>query len=273
MSRSMRLSASPRQRWANILAVCFGVTCTTLSSGFAFGQICAEIIGPVYVGQPARIYADAGGWETLGAKLIGYKFVPTSSEILWGDGTSSGASISGPYPESCAFHYACHVYTASGEHVYSAPMTGIHATVQTTQNKIAATGGVVGVNVESCNTANFDVVAAPPPPPPDVLSNPRVKIKLARVGHPVTGIVATFSDSNTNPDASFYTALIDWGDGTQTAGIVSSTAGASSGTLSVSAPQGGHTYTHSGAERVSVTITEVTPGTASDMATGWVELF
>jgi cyclophilin family peptidyl-prolyl cis-trans isomerase len=71
-------------------------------------------------------------------------------------------------------------------------------------------------------------------------------------GAPLTNIVvATFSDADPSSDAGDFTASINWGDGTTTAGII--TAGANN-TFNV---QGTHTYNATGNFQIGVTITEV----------------
>jgi hypothetical protein len=119
----------------------------------------------------------------------------------------------------------------------------------------------------------FQGTPSPPPPPPpppggDVLSNPTLQLASAAKGIPITGVIATFTDSNTSAITADFTALINWGDHTQSTGVVSSSAGA----FSVSAPPGGHTYTERGSVTVSVHLTEVANGTASSTATGTVEV-
>jgi glycosyltransferase involved in cell wall biosynthesis len=74
------------------------------------------------------------------------------------------------------------------------------------------------------------------------------------------GIVATFSDTNTNSVASDFAATIDWGDGTTTSGVVTDEAGQ----IGVS---GTHTYLASGTDTITVTLTEDAPGTATATAT------
>jgi hypothetical protein len=73
----------------------------------------------------------------------------------------------------------------------------------------------------------------------------------ATQGTPFTGMVATFSDANSNAPLSDFTATITWGDGNTSAGTVSSLGG---GNFSVS---GTNTYVHAGTYNVSVMIKDV----------------
>lgn len=78
------------------------------------------------------------------------------------------------------------------------------------------------------------------------------------------GTVATFTDNDTSQPASNFTASIDWGDGTTTAGVVTGSAGS----FSVA---GTHTYADEGSFAVKVTITDTANAvTATGTATATV---
>ena len=82
----------------------------------------------------------------------------------------------------------------------------------------------------------------------------------ATQGTAFTGTVATFIDPMATDTAAEFTATINWGDGsTSTTGTVSG----SNGAFTVA---GSHTYSGDGADLVSVTITQVSPGTATATA-------
>jgi hypothetical protein len=78
-----------------------------------------------------------------------------------------------------------------------------------------------------------------------------------------TGGVATFTNtgSSPNPDITDFTATIDWGDGTTTAGTLSG----SSSSITVS---GTHTYVEDGIYTTAVTLTDEAPGTATATVNG-----
>jgi hypothetical protein len=80
-------------------------------------------------------------------------------------------------------------------------------------------------------------------------------------GMPWSGQVTTFTDQGSISPASEFTALINWGDGSSTAGTVSG----SSGSYIVS---GGHTYAEEGTDHPTVTVTDppLTQYTASNVA-------
>jgi uncharacterized repeat protein (TIGR01451 family) len=69
----------------------------------------------------------------------------------------------------------------------------------------------------------------------------------ATAGAPFNGVVATFTNADPFGSAASYTAVITWGDGTTSAGVVSG----SGSTLSVS---GTHTYAAPGKDMISVQI-------------------
>src|SRR5207248_1375381 len=81
----------------------------------------------------------------------------------------------------------------------------------------------------------------------------------ATAGEPFTGTVGTFSDSYLGNVASDFTAIIDWGDGTTTAGTVTG----GGGTFSVS---GTHTYAARGIYAVKAALIDDAPGTAKATA-------
>jgi len=80
-------------------------------------------------------------------------------------------------------------------------------------------------------------------------------------GSVFTGPVATFTDPDPNAVAAEYSAVIDWGDGTTSAGIVS---GPTGGPFTVS---GTHTYADEGSYTIQVTITDAETPTNTAIAT------
>ncbi len=80
-------------------------------------------------------------------------------------------------------------------------------------------------------------------------------LSAATEGTATSGPVATFADTNLSETASAFTALINWGDGTTSAGVVSG----SNGVFSV-APASGHIYATEGSFAASTAITHVSDG-------------
>jgi hypothetical protein len=89
----------------------------------------------------------------------------------------------------------------------------------------------------------------------------------ATEGQSFSGTVATFSDPDTSATASEYSATIDWGDGSTSAGTISGSGG--NFTVSGTPP---HTYAEEGSFAVKVTITDVdnTSNTATTSSTATV---
>jgi hypothetical protein len=77
------------------------------------------------------------------------------------------------------------------------------------------------------------------------------KTLSATEGATFSGVVATFTDPDAGATAIEYSATIDWGDGTSSAGAVS---GPTSGPFTVS---GSHTYADEQTDAITVTITDV----------------
>jgi hypothetical protein len=92
----------------------------------------------------------------------------------------------------------------------------------------------------------------------DVLSARGVTFR-ANAGQAFSGKVATFTDRDTGNVAGDFSATINWGDGTTTAGVITDTRG----TISVSRT---HTYASSGQDAVTVALTDDSPGTATATA-------
>ena len=82
-------------------------------------------------------------------------------------------------------------------------------------------------------------------------------------GHAMTTTVATFTDADTNATASEYSATIDWGDGSSSAGVIA--AGAGGFTVS-----GTHTYAEEGSDVATVTIQDTDNSSSTATATSTV---
>ncbi len=86
----------------------------------------------------------------------------------------------------------------------------------------------------------------------------------ATAGVPFTGQLATFTDADPNGEVSDYTATIEWGDGSATAGSISAAPG---GGFAVT---GSHTYTVIGTYQTSVAIRDKGGATATATSTATV---
>lgn len=107
----------------------------------------------------------------------------------------------------------------------------------------------------NCASGAHLVTAAPIPITGSPIAVP------ATEGAPFSAPVATFTQAGASATASSYTASINWGDGTTSAGTVSG----ASGSFSVS---GTHTYLEEGPYQVTTTVTDVTNPANTATATG-----
>jgi hypothetical protein len=158
-----------------------------------------------------------------------------TASIVWGDGTTDTGTVSG----------SGGTFLVSGSHSY-ADEGNFTVTVTLTDDSpgtASATATTVATSTEN-----------------DVLTGTGLTVTPTEAQQ-FSGAVATFSDSYLGNTTADFTATIDWGDGTSSAGTVSGTAGA----FTVS---GTHTYADEGHFSVKVTLTDDSPGTVSAGATG-----
>jgi len=157
-----------------------------------------------------------------------------TATINWGDGTTTTGTVSG----------SGGTLTVSGSHTYPADEGSFAVTVHLaddTPGTATATANITASVLEG-----------------DVLTATGVNIN-ALAGTAFNGPVATFRDTFTSNVAGDFTATINWGDGTSSAGTVSGTGGS----FTVS---GSHTYGTAGNFTVSVKIADDAPGTATASA-------
>ncbi|HVX13764.1 MAG TPA: TIGR03118 family protein [Pirellulales bacterium] len=156
--------------------------------------------------------------------------------IAWGDGVTTAGVVSGSNG----------AYTVSGSHAYADE--GIFAAKVTIADHAPGTASATA-------TATAEVAQSPP------LITPVAVNGVARAS--VSAMVATFIQPGSSVGASSYTATIAWGDGTISAGTIT-TAGSA---FDVS---GSHVYASAGAFDLSVTVSRT--GGKSSTATGTATL-
>ncbi|HEY0512536.1 MAG TPA: hypothetical protein VGH73_11565 [Thermoanaerobaculia bacterium] len=154
--------------------------------------------------------------------------------IDWGDGTTSFGTIVDNGG----------TFTVSGQHTYGdeGPFT---ATVTITDQEPGTGTATVA---DAATVTEADVLSGTP------------RTFAAPSGASFTTTVASFSDTLTANVAADFTATIDWGDATTSAGTVSG----GGGTFQVS---GTHTYAAPGTYPVMVTLADDAPGTATATVT------
>jgi hypothetical protein len=161
--------------------------------------------------QVVATFTDPAGPEELSAY---------HAQIVWGDGTKSDGVIT----------FADGVFTVSGAHSYAdevsqpisviiqhkgAPLVTVESQAQVDDPAVLATGGF---GIQAVEGAMSDIQ-----------------------------VVATFTDPAGAEDTANYSATIDWGDGSQSAGAITF----SDGVFSV---HGSHRYAEEGNSGISVTI-------------------
>jgi len=158
-----------------------------------------------------------------------------NASIDWGDGTATTAGTIGQ--SSAAF-------VVMGQHTYADE--GAFTVTVTINDNPPGTGTATATDTATVTEA-------------DALSGTPV-VFSAVSGQSFTTTVATFSDQLTTQVAGDFTATIDWGDATTTAGTVSG----GGGSFQVS---GTHTYAGPGTFSVVVTLSDDAPGTATAQVT------
>ncbi len=92
----------------------------------------------------------------------------------------------------------------------------------------------------------------------------------ATVGQSVTGEVASFTDPNpdspSGPTVGLFAATINWGDGTETAGVITQPGGAGNPFFVT----GTHTFAHSGSDTIDISITGTDSSAGAATATATV---
>jgi len=147
-----------------------------------------------------------------------------AATINWGDGSSSTGTLS--------YNSATGVFSVAGGHLYTAE---------------GAYSVAVSVHDGSAPSATAASAVA--------VSDPSVKAtggnSLSAEGLVNTGpqTLATFTDPGGAEGLSHYSAYINWGDGSSSAGAISFNSATGAFTV-----QGGHTYNHAGWQTVAVTI-------------------
>jgi parallel beta-helix repeat protein len=184
----------------------------------AAGAAVAAVEGAAFSGVVAT-FTDANPNAAVG---------DFSTVIRWGDGTTSGGSVT----------LAAGIFSVTGTHTYAEE--GSYAISVT----IADVGGSTATVGSSAAVADAPLTAS------------GVAV-AATEGVAFSGAVATFTDANPFAAAGEFSATITWGDGSSSAGAVSTDG---SGGFVVA---GGHTYADEGNYAVGVIIKDAGGSTAA----------
>ena len=156
-----------------------------------------------------------------------------SASINWGDGTTAAGTVTGPTGGP---------FTVSGTHTYSSVDEGTLPVVVT-------------VDDNPPSTLTFDIDSSVQITEGDVLTpDPGQPSLNVTAGNSLSGPVAVFDDTYTGAELTDFSAVINWGDGTTTAGTIS---GGTGGPFTVS---GDHTYADSGNYTITTTLSDDAPG-------------
>jgi hypothetical protein len=158
-----------------------------------------------------------------------------TATIDWGDGTSTAGTITGSNGS----------YTVTGSHTYADEIQSGSILVTVGEPAANFSLGPIGDDLTVTDADSLTGTGA---------------TFAATDAQQFSGPVATFSDTYTGALADDFTATIDWGDGSTSAGTVTG----SDGSFTVS---GTHTYgVAPGNYPVSVTLSDDSPGTATAQA-------
>jgi hypothetical protein len=232
--------------------VAIGVTDGTLSATDATTSL--DVIGTGTLSVGGTVGPTLHGEITLGAATEGAVLPDTtevasftdsstidaagvfSASIDWGDGTTTAGTVNGE--DGSFIVTGGHTYAEEGDYPLDVTVT------DTADAEILPLSGTVAVADAPLTATGANVVAT----------------EGASTGQ-VT--VATFTDANPDATAADFTATIDWGDGTSSAGTVA----VDGGGFSV---DGAHTYAEEGQYTVGVSIDDQGGSTAGTSGTAMV---
>jgi hypothetical protein len=179
----------------------------------ASGLTIAATEGTAFSG-PVATFTDANSGGTVS---------DFSATIAWGDGITTAGTVSANGGGS---------FSVSGAHTYAEE--GTYSLTVT----ITDVGGAGAVANSTAQAGDAALTAS---------ANPVATVE----GGTFSGVVASFTDANPNASASDFTALITWGDGHSSAGVINATG---NGSFTIS---GANSYAEEGSESISVQITDV----------------
>jgi hypothetical protein len=191
---------------------------------------------PVLVGS----FTDTNTAATAGQFL---------ASIDWGDGTTTNGTVTASTTQAGLF-------LVTGVHTYAVP--GSHPITITIQDQTApATASPTTIN----STAQVS------PAPTTLTANPPITVDFTAGVQPSSPVtLGSFYDSNTAASASQFTASINWGDNTSSAGTVI----ASPGGLGLFLVTGVHTYAAPPGDTITITVQDQTGHTVGLTATAVV---
>jgi uncharacterized protein (TIGR03118 family) len=212
--------------WGSLTPAPLSVTIEPATLAATFSAISAIVdhqwLGVVATFTDANIYA-----------------LPTdfTATVDWGDGTSDTSGDG-----NLEIIHADGIgssFIVPGSHTYHASTTGNQPLIAS----ITITDNTSGNTVVALGTATISISTV----------RPAVVNFSAIVDEPYTGPVATFTDDAPDPDPSVYSAVIDWGDGTSTAGAI--TPANQAGQMYIVTDAGLHAYQNATTGQTSYVVT------------------
>jgi hypothetical protein len=157
--------------------------------------------------------------------------------------------------------------TTAGVHIVADPNVAGQYDVVASKGHPYAEGGSysVGVTVGDNNNASASVTSTAAVADLPITASGGLLLKAIEGASFKATTVATFTDADTSEAITSYTATIDWGDNTTSAGIVKSTS-----TMGKFLVQGGHRYADEGNYTVTTSISDSGGATATATATAAV---
>jgi len=221
-----------------------GTTPVTVTPGTGTGSITAvngtsftNRVSTPFNGQVAT-FKDADATATAAT---------FAAVIDWGDGTTSDGTITADPTVTGQFDVAgMHTYATTGTGTGTPGGNGITQGTFPVSISITATDAMTSTGSATTTAtvvSDFPITAT--------------GVRVVGVqGGPINAKVATFTDPDTSVQTADFAAVIDWGDGTTSAGTVQGQAG-SAGQFDVI---GAHTYAQAGTDTILVTITHTNGG-------------
>ena len=210
-------------------------TSTSLTATVGEGDTLSSVGAPVSATEGVALAGVlVAGFSTTYAGNVSGDF---TASIDWGDGTTTAGTVNALGGGN---------YLIGGDHTYTDE--GSFTVTTTVADDAPGTANTIATSTATVAESDSLVADAP------------AALPSQAEGATPNQTTASFTNGNPGNTAADFTATIDWGDGTTTAGTVSG----GGGSYSVS---GSHAYADEGSQSVITTITDDAPGTNTATAT------
>jgi hypothetical protein len=205
---------------ANIAAATSSITATGTQVNATTGQQFSGVVAT---------FTDSNAKAMVGSFTV---------TIAWGDGSTSPGTVTAD-PNGGFDVNGSHTYTIDTQHEPGFPFGGwgpFDSGQGWFDNQFFVITVTIQDNLNKASAAVESLAKVSPAPPAINVTGKNVQ---ATSGVSFNGVVATFTSTDTKATASTFTATIDWGDGSQSSGVVTADP---NGGFDVT---GAHTYTSS----------------------------